>query len=328
MAGRRAPLVHGAAVLRLEGRHPGKDTRWRTPTPPVPHREEIKEGGERKMAVVVLTLGRWCSRGRLDGGRWRGGAVLGDVGVHSGVDVPAPGPAPPQAQTASSPLLVTVVADSVLGASTTLQCAASLLGSTQWRWRRARSLPLAACSLVKMGKPQWGLVAWALGPRPCLTFEARCRRLRGENPKLPWLEPAGRPRRRLLPPRQLRCGGARRGAKGEFPSRGRVRLVGVHAHRPLGVRARWTGKHPSPARGCSAGRPVRPHPRRGKEKKRIGMRLLTRGPWPSVGERKGRGVMGFWAAAVGLPAFVGPQSAADWAGWVELVKDTWPSHEV
>jgi hypothetical protein len=278
------------------------------------------------MAVVVLTLGRWCSRGRLDGGRWRGRGVLGDVGVHGGVDVPAPGSAPPQVQTTSSPLLVTVVADSSLGASAALRCAASLLGSTQWR--RARSLPLTVCSLVNMGKPQWGLVAWALGPRPCLTFEARCRRLRGENPKLPWLEPAGRPRRRLLPPRQLRCGGARRGAKGEFPSRGRVRLVGVHAHRPLGVRARWTGKHPSPARGCSAGRPVRPHPRRGKEKKRIGMRLLTRGPWPSAGERKGRGVMGFWATAVGLPAFVGPRSAAVWAGWVELVKDTWPSHEV
>jgi hypothetical protein len=54
------------------------------------------------MAVVVLTLGRWCSRGRLDGGRWRGGGVLGDVGIHGGVDVPALDPAPPQAQTASS----------------------------------------------------------------------------------------------------------------------------------------------------------------------------------------------------------------------------------
>jgi hypothetical protein len=54
------------------------------------------------MAVVVLTLGRWCSRGRLDGGWWRGGGVLGDVGIHGGVDVPALGPAPPQAQTTSS----------------------------------------------------------------------------------------------------------------------------------------------------------------------------------------------------------------------------------
>jgi hypothetical protein len=78
----------------------------------VPHREEIKEGGEKKMAMVVLTLGRGCSRGQLDGGRWRGGGVLGDVGVHGGVDVPAPGPAPPQAQTTSSPSFVTAVAAS------------------------------------------------------------------------------------------------------------------------------------------------------------------------------------------------------------------------
>jgi hypothetical protein len=177
------------------------------------------------------------------------------VGVHGGVDVPAPSPDPPQAQTASSPLLVTVVADSGLGASAALRCTAYLLGSTQWRWRRARSLPLTACSLVKMGKPQWGLVAWALGPRPCLTFEAWCRGLRGESPKLPWLGPAGRLRRRLLPPRQLRCRGARSGAKGEFPSRGRVQLVGMRAHRPLGVRASRTGEHPIPRARLRHGSP-------------------------------------------------------------------------
>jgi hypothetical protein len=83
------------------------------------------------MAEVVLTLGRWCSRGRLEGRRWRGEGVLGDVDVHGGVDVPAPGPAPPPAQTASSPLLVMAVADSSLGVSAALRCAAFLLGSTR-----------------------------------------------------------------------------------------------------------------------------------------------------------------------------------------------------
>jgi hypothetical protein len=96
----------------------------------VPHREETKEGGKRKMVVVVLTLGRWCSHGRLEGRRWRGEGVLGDVDVHGGVDVPAPCPAPPPAQTTSSPLLVTAVADSGLGASAALQCTTFLLGST------------------------------------------------------------------------------------------------------------------------------------------------------------------------------------------------------
>jgi hypothetical protein len=70
MDGLRVPHDRRAAVLRLEGSHPGKVTRRRTPTPPVQHREETKEGGKRKMAAVVLTLGRRCSRGRLgvDGG--------------------------------------------------------------------------------------------------------------------------------------------------------------------------------------------------------------------------------------------------------------------
>jgi hypothetical protein len=168
MDGPRAPHDRGAAVLRLEGSHPGKDTRRRTPTPLVPHKGETKEGEKRKMAAVVLTLGRWCSRGRLEGGRWHGEGVLGDVDIHDGVDVPAPGPAPPQVQMASSPLLVTAVADSSLGVSAALRCAGFLLGSTQRR--RAFSLPLTACSLVKKGKTPMGV--GGLGARvaalPCL----------------------------------------------------------------------------------------------------------------------------------------------------------------
>jgi hypothetical protein len=44
MGGPRAPHGRGAAVLRLEGTQPGKVTQWRTPTPPVQHRAEAKEG--------------------------------------------------------------------------------------------------------------------------------------------------------------------------------------------------------------------------------------------------------------------------------------------
>jgi hypothetical protein len=70
MGGPRAPHGRGAAVLRLDGSHPGKVTRQRTPTPPVQHREEIKEGEEVKRIGAALTSGPRCRRGRLgvDGG--------------------------------------------------------------------------------------------------------------------------------------------------------------------------------------------------------------------------------------------------------------------
>jgi hypothetical protein len=122
MDGPRAALVHSAAVLRLEGRQPGKDTRRRTPTPPVPDREDIKEGGKREMAAVVLTLGRRCSRGRLEGGRWRGEGVHGGVGVQGGVDVPASVRLLLPTRTTSSPLLMAAVAVVVLGASMASLC--------------------------------------------------------------------------------------------------------------------------------------------------------------------------------------------------------------
>jgi hypothetical protein len=44
MSGPRAPHGRGAAVLRLEGQQTGKVTRRRTPTPPVQHIAETKEG--------------------------------------------------------------------------------------------------------------------------------------------------------------------------------------------------------------------------------------------------------------------------------------------
>jgi hypothetical protein len=146
MDGPRAPLNRGAVVLRLEGRQPGKDTRRRTPAPPVPNREEIKEGGERKRAVVVLTSGRWCSRGRLEDGRWRGEGVRGDVGVHGGVDVPAPVRLLLPTRTASSPSLERRLKSSSLARRRRPGATAPSLGST--RRRRVCFLSLTAWSLV------------------------------------------------------------------------------------------------------------------------------------------------------------------------------------
>jgi hypothetical protein len=46
MSGPRAPHERDAAVLRLNGRQPGKATRRRTPTPSAQNRVELKEGGK------------------------------------------------------------------------------------------------------------------------------------------------------------------------------------------------------------------------------------------------------------------------------------------
>jgi hypothetical protein len=146
MDGPRAPLNRGAAVLRLEGRQPSKDTRRRTLTPPVPNREEIKEGGKRKRAAVMLTSGRWCSRGRLEDGHWRGEGVRGDVGVHGGVDVPDPVWLLLPTRTASSPSLERRLKLSSLARRRHPGAAAPPLGST--RRQRICSLSLTAWSLV------------------------------------------------------------------------------------------------------------------------------------------------------------------------------------
>jgi hypothetical protein len=132
MDGPRAPQNCSAAVLRLEGRQPGKDTRRHTPTPPVPNREEIKEGGKRKRAAVMLTLGRRCSRGRLEDGRWRGEGVRGEVGVLGGVDVPAPVRLPLPTRTASSPSLERRLMSSSLARRRRPGATAPSFGSTRW----------------------------------------------------------------------------------------------------------------------------------------------------------------------------------------------------
>jgi hypothetical protein len=152
MDGPRAPLVRGAVVLRLEGQQPGKDTRRRTPTPPVPDREDIMEGGKREMAAVVLTLGRRCSRGRLEGGWWRGEGVHGGDGVHGGVDVPAPVRLLLPTRTTSSPLLVAAVVVVVLGASTASRC--------------DRAFPRLNAAAVRLLPPSHGVFTGEEGKTP------------------------------------------------------------------------------------------------------------------------------------------------------------------
>jgi hypothetical protein len=96
---------------------------------------------------MVLTSGRWCSRGRLEDGRWRREGVRGGVGIHGGVDVPAPVRLLLPTRTASSPLLVAAVEVVVLGVSTASRCGRAFprLDAAA----RVCSLPLTACSLVK-----------------------------------------------------------------------------------------------------------------------------------------------------------------------------------
>jgi hypothetical protein len=142
MGGPRAPHEHGATVLRLEGQHPGMDTRRRTPTPPVPNREEIKEGGKRKVAAVMLMSRRRCSRSRLEDGRWRGERVCGEVGIPGGVDVPAPVRLPLPTRTASSPPHGRRLKSSSLACRRRPSASAPSPGSM--RWRRVCSLSLTA----------------------------------------------------------------------------------------------------------------------------------------------------------------------------------------
>jgi hypothetical protein len=152
MDGLRAPLVRGAAVLRLEGRQPGKDTRRRTLTPLVPDREDVKEGGKRKMAAMVLTLGRWCSRGRLEDGRWSGEGVHDNVGVHGGVDVLAPVRLLLPTRAVSSPLLVAAIVVAVLGASTASRC--------------SRAFPWLDAAAARLLPPSLGVVTGEEGKTP------------------------------------------------------------------------------------------------------------------------------------------------------------------
>jgi hypothetical protein len=79
----------------------------------------------------------------------------------------------------------------VLGASTASRCGRAF---PRLDAAAARLLPPSLGVFTgEEGKTPMGLVAWASGLLPFPAFEARCRDRRGENPKLLWLGPAGRP---------------------------------------------------------------------------------------------------------------------------------------
>jgi hypothetical protein len=99
----------------------------------------------------------------------------------------------------------------VLGASTASRCDRAF---PRLDAAATRLLPLTHGVASGVGrKTPMGLVVGALGLRPRPAFESRCRGRRGESPKLPWLRPAGWPRRHRLPSRHPGRGGAMRGGK-------------------------------------------------------------------------------------------------------------------
>jgi hypothetical protein len=151
MGGPRAPQDRDAAVLRLEGRHPGMATRRRTPTPSVLNREELKEGGKGKRLW-------WFSR-------WGGGVVV--AGSRTAVAwrsrrsrrcrCPCSGPAPfPDADGSFSFSRAAVEGD-VLGGSTASRrgrcpCSGPVPGSSLARRDAAAARFLLSPSRRKQGR--------------------------------------------------------------------------------------------------------------------------------------------------------------------------------
>jgi hypothetical protein len=106
MSGSGAPARRGTAVLRREGRHPGKMNRATRHDVAGASQEGDQGGGKKRTAVVVLTMGRRCRRSRLGEE-----GFAGEVDVH-GDGLPrhqllAPGPcsAPPARRGGGAPPL-------------------------------------------------------------------------------------------------------------------------------------------------------------------------------------------------------------------------------
>jgi hypothetical protein len=151
-SGSGAPARRGTAVLRREGRHPGKNNGALHHDAARSSQEGDQGRRKKSTAVVVLTMGRRCRRCRLGEE-----GLAGEVDVHGDglprVQLLAPGPcfAPPVRRGGGAP-------------------------------------PLSALTQGKReSKTPKGLVAWAPGSRPLLAFEARRRERRCESPRLPRL---------------------------------------------------------------------------------------------------------------------------------------------
>jgi hypothetical protein len=218
-------VARDAAILWLEGQHPGMDMRRRTPTPLVLNREELKEGGKRKVAAVMLTSGWRCSRSRLEDGRWRG-----EVGVPGDVDVPAPVRLPLLTRTASSPSHERQLKTSSLACRRRPVASAPSPGST-WR-RRVCSLSLTAWPPVKEGKPQWG---WWLVRSGCgltLPLNPGAATVWAKAPICPGLDQPGGQGGAGFPRARQAAGARREGGKSEIPAPSQVGSVRTHAPIP------------------------------------------------------------------------------------------------
>jgi hypothetical protein len=232
-------------------------------------------------------LGRWCSRGQLEGGRWRGEGVLGDVDVHGGVDVPALVRLLLPTRTASSPLLVAAVVVPVLGASVASQC--------------GRAFPRLDTAVAHLLPPSHGMLTteerenpnggWGLGRLgrcPLLPLKPGAANVGAKAPICPGLDrPGGRGGACSL--RANQDAGARNaGAKGEVPPRGRFDSRAC-AHRPLGVRASRTRRASHPARTRLRRGSPRAAASEAGERKEDDRDERSSDTWvPAVGERKER----------------------------------------
>jgi hypothetical protein len=79
MSGPGAPSRRGAAVLQRERQHTGRVILATRLNVVGASQERDQVGGKERAAAVVLTMGRQCSRGRLDEE-----VHVGEVGVHGG----------------------------------------------------------------------------------------------------------------------------------------------------------------------------------------------------------------------------------------------------
>jgi hypothetical protein len=156
MSGLGAPLYRGAAVLRLDGQHSGRFT-WRRISTQPEHPGRDQGGEEVKTAVAALTLGRQCSRGRLQEDGWC------SVVMHGG-GVPA----------LLRPYVIVPVR-SLLGSGSLVTDGAPISSARRGRWRAPSSSPFLPLLLSRQWNREMGKIPKANGGRPAGGSGLGCR---------------------------------------------------------------------------------------------------------------------------------------------------------